>query len=197
MQIEMIYATDPNGIIGLKEGNQYSQPFHSKKDFHWFRQCTYDQIVIMGYNTYKAIGSHLRDRHNIVLSSSDYAPVLFDSLLVTQAFSIQQALYRAYYLNKNLNANKRVIFIGGKSIYEQIEPFVNKIYITQYDQYVDTDNPEIEYIRYIPRILQSNFTLKATIPFEDTDKYLDIPLTGEFQVWQSVFPTYLTIPQPL
>ena len=57
MRIKLIYATDPNGIIGYIKDGKFTQPFHSKKDFAWFKSITEDSVVIMGNNTYKAVGN--------------------------------------------------------------------------------------------------------------------------------------------
>lgn len=196
MQIEMIYATDPNGIIGLIDGNNYKQPYYSKKDFDWFKQCTYGQIIVMGYNTFKAIRTFLEGRHNIILTSKLEGMMMYKPANMYQASSIKQALHIAHHINKDLGTNKKVIFIGGKSVYEQIEPFVSKMLITQFDQYVE-EKPDVGFIRYIPQNLSDNFKLVGVIPFEDVDKYLDIPLSGEFQVWEALYPLYLSVPQSI
>ena len=64
--IKLIACIGPNGELGLNNDLIY----HNKRDMKFFREQTRENIVIMGKNTFKSIGSKpLPDRINIILSA--------------------------------------------------------------------------------------------------------------------------------
>ena len=65
--IALIAAVGKNGEIG-KNNNLI---WHLKEDMQYFKQTTLHHTVIMGYNTYKSIGSSLAHRKNIVITRNN------------------------------------------------------------------------------------------------------------------------------
>jgi len=110
--IKLIVALDQN--LGLAKGGKI--PWHCKEDLQFFKDTTYDSVVIMGNNTWKTLSHQLVDRINIVIRNQyeDNYPVLDDKGLRIYSPSIESAIRIAKKISK-----KDIYIIGGKSIYEQ------------------------------------------------------------------------------
>lgn len=187
MRIKIIYATDPNGVIGLIQDNKLTQPFHSKKDFHRFKSITENSVVIMGNNTYKAIGKPLPNRLNIVITSNPEQYNTTSNLIAVS--SIKQAIHQAL-----LTDYTEMYFIGGANLLEQVYPLADMVYITKYDQYAKfgENNNEDNCIRFLPPE-RYDLTLISDNFFVDTDTKTGENLSGSFQIYTSLFQTYLTL----
>lgn len=189
-KLSMIYATDPNGIIGVYEDGRYTQPFHSKKDFAWFKKNTKNSAVIMGRKTFQDIiaysGKPLPNRLNIILSSSGYEipkeiqeqDSIVDCAVKT---SIKEAMACAV-----SHGYKNIVFIGGKEIYEAVGHIVDEMFITKYDNYANSDRYSIDYFPHH----RKDLTVVYTETFTDTDTVTGQKLTGEFIHLKSYFPFY-------
>ena len=64
--LNIIAAVAQNGVIG-KDG---TLPFSLKEDMARFKSLTLHNIVIMGKNTFLSIGAPLKNRINIIVSST-------------------------------------------------------------------------------------------------------------------------------
>lgn len=183
MEINIIFATDPIGVIGVKnQEGKFTQPFFCKKDLQFFRNKTINQAVIMGNNTFKAIGKALPNRLNIVITGNQD---LWDTVVDDVHFvsSIKHALIRAK--NKNF---KKCFFIGGAQLIEQVFPFADKVYLTRYNQFARYNgytNPD-DYIQCLP-FARADLKLVESDVFVDTDTVTGKTLTGEFQYLKSIF----------
>lgn len=101
-------------------GNGNSLPWQRvKDDLPNFQRLTNEQVVVMGLNTYQAIGKPLPNRHNIVISNT---PVTIEGCEVYT--SIPAALEAA------ASYHKDVFIIGGASIYSQTLPLVDTMYLS-------------------------------------------------------------------
>ena len=106
--IKLIACIGPNGELGLNNDLIY----HNKRDMKFFREQTKENIVIMGKNTFKSIGSKpLPDRINIVLTeeSESYPGVL------TWNMPLENALRNAKAWFPMLD----IYIIGGAYVYNQ------------------------------------------------------------------------------
>lgn len=65
--IDIVVAMDKNNLIGTDKTPNHL-PWHNKEDFQHFRKLTLGKTILMGKNTYEAIGKPLPKRHTIVLS---------------------------------------------------------------------------------------------------------------------------------
>lgn len=133
--METIYAIDSNS--GLSKNGII--PWKSKKDMTFFMNKTKNNVVIMGKNTFFSIPEEnrpLRNRLNIVLTSTpqDFSKNMNSNVLFTRDNNIYQTILQnrdKYYDNYQfLNADFKVFFIGGKTIYEQFIPLCDKIWVT-------------------------------------------------------------------
>ncbi len=129
--MQAIVAVDQNWGIGC-EGELL---FHLKADLQRFRALTSGHTVIMGRKTLLSLpGSRpLPKRRNIVLSqNTNFAPEG-----VEMVRSVQQAVEAA---------EKDAFCIGGGSIYRQLLPWCQRVYVTKIyaDAPADTFFPDLD-----------------------------------------------------
>lgn len=140
-----IIAAVHRGSLGIGKDNK--MPWHLKEDLAFFRQATIGGTVIMGFQTWKALGCKPLDgRVNIVVSRS-LAPT--DHSLTGPIFvnSLNAALC--------MDTPDPVFVIGGESIYrEAIQHRMCKhLYLTQ----VDTGLQPTDFDRFFPHEFTNYF----------------------------------------
>jgi dihydrofolate reductase len=99
-------------------GNQGALPWTMPADLAHFKAVTLGKPVIMGLNTYRAIGRLLPGRKNIILS---HAAEPIEGAVV--AHSIDEALIAAADVDE-------ACIIGGQRVFEQFLPLTNRIELT-------------------------------------------------------------------
>lgn len=116
MIISLIWAMTNAHVIGIENRLPWKLP----ADMKWFRQHTLGKPVIMGRSTFESFGSKpLPERHNIVVTNqSNYI-----ATGATVATSLDQALQLAGDVDE-------VMIIGGSSIYQQMLPRADRLYMT-------------------------------------------------------------------
>lgn len=115
--VSLIAAIDLNFSIGYNN----DLLFKNKEDMDWFKEHTIGKPCIMGHNTYKSIGSPLKDRVNIVLSGNKlYQP--HPEILVRHSLSKSIIEFED---------KDEIMIIGGQSIYEQAILLADRLYITK------------------------------------------------------------------
>jgi dihydrofolate reductase len=121
MRISIIVVIDKDGGIGYRN----TVPWMGKvpRDMKHFRALTMGHPVIMGRNTYIAMGAALPGRTNIVLST-DKTLTLPDARVV---HSPEEALDVCH----GVSGNDEVFVIGGAQIYEVFIPMTERMYITE------------------------------------------------------------------
>jgi dihydrofolate reductase len=99
----------------------------------FFRKQTVGNVVLMGRRTFDSIGSRcLPDRYNVVVSHHFN---LFDETNACKSASgIEDALYRASIAPRKYIEH---FVIGGASMYEQFDAFVDRYLVTIVDKVVD------------------------------------------------------------
>ena len=116
MIISLIWAMTDAHVIGIENRLPWKLP----ADMHWFRQHTLGKPVIMGRSTFESFGSKpLPERNNIVVTNQ----ANYTAPGATVAASLEAALQQAD------NADE-VMIIGGSSIYQQMLPRANRLYMT-------------------------------------------------------------------
>ena len=98
-----------------------------KEDMQFFKETTINHSVIMGKNTYLSIPKKFRpltNRYNIVISNSM-------SLEIEEKEGIEIARSIPEALDKAREYRKNTFIIGGATIYEQMLPFVERMYISE------------------------------------------------------------------
>ena len=113
-----IVAVAKNNAIG-KDGKL---PWHYSADLKFFKETTTGNAVVMGFNTWRAIGKPLANRLNIVLSRSaqleDDANLLF-------LRSKDQVIKLSEFLKCDL------FIIGGAKTYAEFADVIDKWIVTQ------------------------------------------------------------------
>src|SRR4051812_15623117 len=101
------------GIVAIAKnfaiGKDAKLPWHYSADLRFFKETTIEHAVVMGVNTWRAIGKALPKRLNIVLSRSANIESQPNVLLLRNK---EETLALAKYLNCDL------FIIGGAKTYE-------------------------------------------------------------------------------
>jgi dihydrofolate reductase len=121
MTINLIVAVAENGIIGESTAEQYSIPWKLSADIKHFKELTTGYTIIMGRNTFeKSVRRALPDRGNIVITrQTDYQ---------AEGCEVVHSPEEALQLAKN---DSEIFIIGGGTIYQQMLPFTQRIYLTK------------------------------------------------------------------
>lgn len=120
MKISLIVAMASNRVIG----DNGLMPWHLSADLKKFRQITTGFPILMGRKTYQSIGRPLPNRTNIIVSKDiNYQP---NGCLVFN--DLDSALKHASQLAPE------VFIIGGASLYEDLLPVADTLYITEIHQ---------------------------------------------------------------
>ena len=123
-EIAIIVATDENGVIGKDN----DLPWRLSADLQYFRRVTMSKPLIMGRNTHESIGRPLPGRQNIIVTSEPG----YQASGCTVVHSIHEALAAC-------GDSKEVMVMGGASLYRQMLPMADRLYMTQVHAQVDGD----------------------------------------------------------
>jgi len=116
MIISIIVAIDEQGLIGKDN----DLPWKLSADLQYFRSVTMGKPLIMGRNTHESIGRALPGRKNIIISRNpEYKAE--GCFVVTSIKAALQAVAET----------DEVMVMGGASLYEQMLPQANRLYLTQ------------------------------------------------------------------
>ncbi len=115
--ISLIFATDPNHLIG----SDNDLPWNYPEDLKYFKKTTVNKSVLMGLNTFHSImsinGKPLPKRNLIVASLEEFSYP--NVTVISDLISFLKAPH-----------NEEIFVIGGKTIYELAFPYADKLYIT-------------------------------------------------------------------
>lgn len=120
--IAQIVAVNNTNTIG--KNNKI--PWHSTLDLKYFKSVTENSTVIMGRKTFESLGKPLKNRQNIVITSSE---INNDDII--KCNSIENALKYSY--------NNNIFFIGGSRIYNESLKYCEKLFITRIDNNIIGD----------------------------------------------------------
>lgn len=113
-----IVAVAKNNAIG-KDGKL---PWHYSADLKFFKETTSGHAVMMGFNTWRAIGKPLPNRLNIVLSRSAHLENDANLLFLRSMDQVVE-------LSKYLNCDSFII--GGAKTYAEFADVIDKWIVTQ------------------------------------------------------------------
>lgn len=114
--ISLIVALDDDRLIGKENGLPWSIP----EDLAKFKEVTMGNVIIMGRKTFEGIGRPLPGRINIVVTRN----INFSADGIYIFNTIEEALEKA------LEFQKEVFFIGGSAIYSQVVNLVDRMCIS-------------------------------------------------------------------
>jgi dihydrofolate reductase len=161
MIISIIVAASTNNAIGKNNALLWRLP----NDLKFFKNTTWGHPIIMGSNTYKSIGNKpLPGRKNIVVSST----ITADDFNTCFVKNTQDAI------NEAIKENTHEIFvIGGASIYNQMMPLANRIYLTRVHTHIEGDV-------YVEDLSQA-WQLVASQPHAIDEKH---NFAYNFEIWE-------------
>ena len=111
-------------LKGWPMGKNGAMPWNNKADLKWFKDTTTGHPVIMGRKTYEAIGHPLKNRTNIVVTTS------YNDLWAENAgVRVYENLENAIKFAKTID--EEVFIIGGASIYDYAlsNDLVDRVYV--------------------------------------------------------------------
>ena len=136
-KLSIIAAVAQNNAIG-KDNDLL---WHISADLKRFKQLTLEHTVLMGKSTYESLPVRpFPKRRNVVITRQQNLKLEGCEM----AYSIDEALALC-------NENEENFIVGGSSIYEQMLPLADKLYITWVYQDFDADCffPEIDPEQFI------------------------------------------------
>jgi dihydrofolate reductase len=131
MILSAIVAMDRNRVIGY----QNQMPWHLSADLKHFKNTTMGHPIIMGRNTYEAIGKPLPGRLNIVITRRP--------LEAPAEVAVVNSLEAALALVKD---EPEAFITGGQQIFQQSMSLVQRLYLTKIEHEFagDTFFPELD-----------------------------------------------------
>jgi len=128
--ISMIAAVAENRVIG----NKNTIPWHMPADFKYFKETTLGKTVVMGLNTFNSIGGKpLPGRKHIILTN-DMNFIAPQECVAAHSIEEVLSMIKDDPLGPNVDPSgqKQEVFVcGGASVYKQLLPLAQKLYITE------------------------------------------------------------------
>ena len=103
--------------------------WHLPEDLKRFKELTTGHTIIMGSRTFASLGRVLPNRKHVVLTDIEEAS---DSDQVEFIYSMDE-------IKKYAEDDEENFVIGGASMYRQLMPYCNKMYVTEIDKEFDGD----------------------------------------------------------
>ncbi|CAM0058317.1 dihydrofolate reductase [Vibrio phage K406] len=125
--ISMILATSNDLAIGDTSRPDGLPWERNPEDMKFFKETTKDSVVVMGGNTFRQLQdigfeNGLPDRDNYVVSRDHSRN---DEYVQSGSMKCMEYLLRVGYWERD------VFIIGGKSIYSQLHPYCDRVYLTR------------------------------------------------------------------
>ena len=136
--IAIIAAMTTKRVIG-KNGKL---PWKIPEEMQNFKRLTTGNTVIMGRKTFESIGRPLPNRNNLVVSST---------LLPQEGIIVHKTIIES--LQKAKLFQKGIFIIGGATIYQEMLPFADKMYLSYIKKDYDGD-------AYFPEFNEDNWTIE-------------------------------------
>ena len=131
MKISLIAAVAQNGVIGQNN----DLPWHLPDDFAFFKRKTSHHAIILGRKSLEALGKPLPNRTSIVITRN----TSFAADKVTVVHSLEDALFEAKKVDKQLYQTDELFVIGGAEIYKMALPVATTLYLTEINQTYEGD----------------------------------------------------------
>lgn len=139
------------GIIAISKnyaiGKNGKLPWHYPADLKFFKETTTGNAVVMGSNTWRAIGKPLPDRLNIVLSRSGRIETPPDVMKIS---SKDEVVALSQYLNRD------VFIIGGANTYKEFADVIVRWIVTIVPEQIEGADT------FIPSDFLDEFELEET-----------------------------------
>lgn len=161
--ISMIAAVGKGNELGYRGDLVWRLP----EDLKRFKEVTKGHTVLMGHKTFNSLPKLLPDRKHVVLVSD---PEKFSVEAKEKESAVEPRpevigiteLFE--FIDKYKGTPEELFVIGGGSIYKQLLPYANKLYLTE----ISADFPEADV--YFPEFDKSDFK-KEVVKKGRNDKY--------------------------
>ncbi len=124
MRLSIVVAMDKNRLIGKDN----SLPWRLPADLAYFKKLTTGNTILMGRKTFDSIGRPLPNRRNIVITRTKNIEISGCEVVNSINDAIELTHHEA-----------EVMVIGGANLYEQIMPYVDRLYITRIEAEFEGD----------------------------------------------------------
>lgn len=141
-----IAAMSRNRVIG-KDG---ALPWHLPGDLQFFKRTTSGHAIVMGRKTYESIGRPLPGRQNIVLTRKGGGWNPPPGVTV---------VHDPNEIHSKVEIGRKIFLIGGGSLYRELLPRCESLFLTWIDRDVDGDTFFPDFEELFP-----NYTLVETGP---------------------------------
>ncbi|QFK71711.1 dihydrofolate reductase [Pradoshia sp. D12] len=121
----IVVAHDRNRVIGINN----NLPWRIPADMVHVKQTTMGKILIMGRKTFESIGKPLPGRTNVVLTK--------DPSWVVDGVKVVHSVDEILQIEKDTDTE--CVIFGGQVLFEQLLPYVSKIYLTYIDHHFEGD----------------------------------------------------------
>ncbi|MEI2665610.1 dihydrofolate reductase [Rossellomorea sp. LJF3] len=115
--ISFIWAMDQNQLIGKDNG----LPWRLPEDLKFFKKTTNGHVIVMGRKTFDSIGKPLPNRENVILTR--------DTAFQQEGCLVMHSVEEIMKWAKEKGGE--IFIMGGREIYKQFVPYVERLYVTQ------------------------------------------------------------------
>lgn len=145
-KLTAVVAMSENRVIG----RQNQLPWHLPADLKHFKAITTGHPILMGRKTHESIGRPLPNRLNIVMTT--------DQTYTAPGCEVVHTLAQAIEVASQQSSNE-IMVIGGATIYQQLMPAIERIYLT-------IVHAEVEGDVYFPALKQTEWQEKERLRHE-------------------------------
>ena len=124
--LSIIVAIAKNNIIG--KDNKLI--WHLPEDLKRFKKLTTGHTIIMGRKTFESLGKVLPNRKHVIITKNKEFSINDKNVEIINDISL---------IDTYIKSNEECFVIGGSSIYSQLMPYANKMYITEINEEFDGD----------------------------------------------------------
>ena len=167
-----IVAKARNGVIG--KDNQL--PWHLPEDLKFFKETTWDHVIIMGRKTLESLPKLLPHReHWVITKNANYVPP-FEGV---RQFGSLEEVYAAIaertgIEGRPMGGEEPFYIIGGGEIFKQSLGEIDRAYITRVDADIEGDV-------FLDELDPNLFDCVEASEAKQSDKY---PWTYRFETWE-------------
>lgn len=154
MSFSIVAAIADNNVIGSNNRLPWKLP----EDLMHFYQLIDGKTVVMGRKTYDSIGKPLKNSNNIILTRQGQLKIPGVTILTSLSELLAQFQ----------DSTAEIMVIGGAKIYQQLLPWVNKMYLTIIHANIAGDSffPSWKKEHWLLTTKQQNATKDYTYSFE-------------------------------
>ena len=140
MKISIVSAVGKNQEIGYNNDLIWK----ISEDLKNFKKITMGHFLVMGRKTYQSLGTELKGRKLIILTSDPYLSVGEHYI----AHSVEEAIYLA-----QKNGEDELMICGGAKVYKDFLPKADTMYLSQIDCTSNADT-------FFPTYDEKNWTIQ-------------------------------------